>query len=547
VGSRRLVHRFRPRGLGGFELELVQRARLVDKGLELRWRPLTPTSGEDQSTAIKIELELEIELELDFRDVFEVRGALAPLPRAVAVERVERENALGFVYRGRDGLRRAVRLEPIPAPALTVSKGPDGGLRVRLARPVTPTPEEGGVRVWVDVRPERGCGPALEGWRARVVRLFEGERPPQKLPWRLRFPRSSLRTQEGRALARLVRRARRDLEGLMLRFDGGLAPAAGLPWFGTVFGRDSLVTALEVLPELPELARGVLRLLAGLQAQADERDPEREAEPGKIPHELRVGERALLGDVPYGLYYGSVDATPLFVWLLGLYTQQTGDRAPRPAPEGRGVPDVRAEGGQGGYAYAALRAGALLLRELGEPQRAQGLAREAEALKARFDEAFWLAREGYYALALLDGGERADAIASNPGHLLLTGLVPEARLPLLVERLLSPELFSGFGVRTLAATCGRYDPLSYHNGSVWPHDNALIVLGLLERGFRAEAQRIAQGLLDAASAPVFGWRLPELFGGFSREERSEPVPYPTACAPQAWSAGAAFVIARALR
>jgi glycogen debranching enzyme len=391
-------------------------------------------------------------------------------------------------------------------------------------------------------------------------------------------------------LARLIRQARLDLESLMFHFDRGFVPAAGLPWFVAIFGRDSLITALEVLPVLPELARGVLSVLGEFQAERD--DPERDAEPGKIPHEIRLGERALLGDLPFAPYYGSVDATPLFVMLLGEYLKVTKDWAflaqmagklrsaldwilqslqadqgflyyQRRAAKGlenqgwkdsteavcfcdgrvvRGRPIALVE--VQGYAYAALQAGAALLKRLGEREEAARLQYEAEELKRRFNREFWLEREGYFALALAEGLGLVDAITSNPGHGLLTGIIEEEYIPKVVQRLLSPELLSGFGIRTMATTCASYDPLSYHNGSVWPHDNALILLGLLRLGFVREARQVAQGLLEAARH--FEGQLPELFGGFSREEAPEPSPYPRACVPQAWAAGAAFVLLRVL-
>ncbi len=516
--------------------------------------------------------ELEVELGASFEDVFEVRG-IEPLRRVITQERLE--GGLLFRYEGQDGIRREVRLRF--SPGLRI-QGDERGCCL-----VLPMALEPGERLpllleaTVEFEPRRPV---------KTLELLQEEQDPEPLPWRLppvREPR----------LAQLIEQARRDLESLMWHFKPGPIASAGRPWFVALFGRDSLITALEILPFLPELARGTLAILGRLQATQD--DPTRDAEAGKIPHELRVGELANLGRVPFDPYYGSVDTTPLFVFLLGQYLKESGDWAflklmeqklalalgwiERTLREGEGFIyyQRRAEGGlenQGwkdsrdaicfqdgrpicgrpvalvevqGYAYAALVEGARLKRRLGDEREAERLEREATRLKRRFNQAFWLKEEGYFALALArgpQGPEPVDAITSNPGHGLLTGIIAEEKIASVVQRLLSPELFSGYGVRTMSTSCLAYDPKSYHNGSIWPHDNALILLGLLKWGFRREARRIAEGLLEAASA--FHGQLPELFAGFPRQAGRGPIPYEGACRPQAWAAGGGFVLARVL-
>ncbi|WP_084960164.1 glycogen debranching N-terminal domain-containing protein [Thermoactinospora rubra] len=381
-------------------------------------------------------------------------------------------------------------------------------------------------------------------------------------------------TTPHKVLARTLERSRDDLGALRLA-DGSVA--AGAPWFMTLFGRDSLITSWMALPLDQSLALGTLRRLAALQGRVD--DPLTEEEPGKILHELRHGVLSL--GVNASAYYGSVDATPLFVMLLGelcrwgLYGGAVQELLPaadramewitanadpflayrRKSDQGL-VNQGWKDSGDGvnhadgtlakppialaevqGYVYAAYRSRALF----GDADK---WLHKAEQLKRDFNERFWLPERGYYAIAI-DGNDRpVDGLASNMGHCLWTGIVDEDKAPQVAEHLLSPAMFTGYGVRTLASTMGAYNPMSYHNGSVWPHDNALIAAGLMRYGFVEEAQRIALGLLDAARA--FGGRLPELFCGFGRDEFPVPVPYPTSCSPQAWAAAAPIELLRTL-
>jgi glycogen debranching enzyme len=356
-----------------------------------------------------------------------------------------------------------------------------------------------------------------------------------------------------------------------------------------IFGRDALITALQTLALDPALARGALRTLAEHQARDD--DPFRDAEPGKIPHEIRHGPLARCGRLPYGRYYGSADATPLFLLALGEAVRWTGDlelaRELLPAAEaalawidlfgdrdGDGFVEYerRSSGGlehQGwkdshdavcfadgrpargpialcevqGYVYAAKRAMARVYRRLGQAEPAGRLRAEAAALRERFNERFWLPEQGVFALGL-DGEKRPiDAVASNAGQCLWAGIAKPDRAARLARRLLAEDLFSGWGVRTLSTRMAAYNPLSYHNGSVWPHDNALIAAGLARYGHAPEADAIIRAQLEAA-AHFPEYRLPELFAGFPRGCGGFPVAYPRANAPQAWAAGAVILLAQ---
>lgn len=385
-------------------------------------------------------------------------------------------------------------------------------------------------------------------------------------------------------------RAHEDLEALLMPCPGMpelTVVGAGVPWFLTLFGRDSLITSLLAAPEVPALMPDVLMALAA--TQADRVDPASVAEPGKIIHELRVSELATLGQVPYGLYYGSVDSTPLFLWGLSTVQDEAVQRALEPAARAA-LGWIRGPGGldtggfvtyvsdpnglkhQGwkdsfdavshadgriaggaialcevqGYTWRALTGAAGLARRYwDDPALADELEDVAARLQARFRERFWMQDAAFPALAIDGEGERVEVVASNAGHLLLTGMLDADEAARVTARLMEPDLFCGWGIRTLSTRAAAYQPTSYHNGSVWPHDNAMIAEGMRAYGHLDEARMLAQAIED--SATHFGGRLPELFYGFSREEFPRPVAYAHAARPQAWSAAAACVAQRILR
>jgi glycogen debranching enzyme len=368
------------------------------------------------------------------------------------------------------------------------------------------------------------------------------------------------------------------------------AVAAGAPWFMALFGRDSLLSSYMALPLDTSLLVGTLRALARQQGTRD--NPQTEEQPGRILHETRFGTSFPLTRGGGSVYYGTVDATPLFVMMLGelsrwgfapdaiaellphadralQWIDRDGDR------DGDGFVEYQRMSDSGlvsqgwkdshdgitfadgrsartpialaevqGYVYAAYLARAHLALQAGDVAESERLSARAGRLKAAFNERFWLPELGWFALGLDADKQPIDALASNMGHCLWTGLIDEDKAGAVVERLMSPEMFTGWGVRTLASTMGAYNPMSYHNGSVWPHDNALIATGLIRYGYVAEGQRLATAILEAATA--FGGRLPELFCGFDRAEFPTPIPYPTSCSPQAWAAATPIQLMKAL-
>ncbi|HEX2910147.1 MAG TPA: glycogen debranching N-terminal domain-containing protein [Chloroflexia bacterium] len=381
---------------------------------------------------------------------------------------------------------------------------------------------------------------------------------------------------------RVLKRSFDDLYMLLTYQGQELFFAAGVPWFVTLFGRDSLITALETLAYNPGIAAGTLQLLAAYQGK--EVNEWKDEQPGKILHELRVGERANLGEIPYTPYYGTVDSTPLFLILMGEYLRWTGDfelfkrllENVRAALhwidrygdiEGDGFVEYASKSAGGlsnqgwkdsgnsivnkdgslvtppvalvevqGYVYKAKTLLAPAFRTIGDNFTAQRLEIEAAELKEKFNKSFWMPDEQYYALALQKGGQQAQAIASNPGQALWTGIVPPDRAALVRDRLMQPDMFNGWGIRTLSAEAKAYNPFDYQVGSVWPHDNSLIAAGLKQHGFGEEAARIMTGLFMTAGF-LPDYRLPEVFSGVSREREPYPVKYPVACRPQAWAAG----------
>ena len=521
-----------------------------------------------------VEIELSILFGADHADIFEVRGMQRPR-RGRHDPPVIEPGEVVLAYEGLDCVVRTTRLafRPVPA-ALT---GGRASYRLPLA-----SQGQASVDVWV------GFDEGATAWSA-VPEFDRAHARAHEVLARRRDDVAGVVTSNPR-FSEWVERSALDL--LMMSTDTayGPYPYAGVPWFSTPFGRDGIITAYEVLWLDPAPARGVLRFLAA--TQATELDPERDAEPGKIIHEVRGGEMAALGEVPFGRYYGSVDATPLFVVLAEAYYRRTADRALIEAIwpnleralawidaygdlDGDGFVEYARRGNRGlssqgwkdsvdsishadgriatgpialcevqGYVYAARRAGAVLARVLGQPTRAAMLDDQAEQLRARFELAFWCEELGTYALAL-DGDKQPCTVrASNAGHCLFAGIASAERARRVVAVLLDDPAFSGWGIRTLDTTEARYNPISYHNGSVWPHDNAIIAMGMARYGHKEGCARVLNALYEA-SLHFDLRRMPELFCGFRPRPHEGPTLYPVACAPQAWAAGSVFLLLQA--
>jgi len=520
------------------------------------------------------EIELAYLFRADFADLFEVRGHRRATRghQSVAVDGVD---TVLFRYDGLDGVPRYTRIVVEPTPT-KLNAG-----SARLVVTMRPG-ERRSVFISVLCR-EHEAPPTV---RRRFAPCFREARQTTR-----RATARAARVETSNALLNeLLNRSMADLYTLMTDTPFGPYPYAGIPWFSTAFGRDGIITAIQFLAIDPDVAKGVLKFLA--ETQARETNPVADAEPGKILHETRSGELSRLGEVPFRLYYGSIDATPLFVSLAGLYLERTGDietiralwphidaaltwldrygdrdgdgfveysRATDAGLANQGWKDSYdavfhddgrlAEGPIAlcevqGYVYAAKRHAAEIALQLGDPNRAATLNQQAERLRVQFEAAFWCEDIGTYALAL--DGEKAPCRvrASNAGHLLFSGIASPDRAARVAGQLMGPAFFSGWGIRTVATTEARYNPMSYHNGSVWPHDNALIALGLARYGFKEHVKQLFAALF-AASTYMELRRLPELFCGFQRMPERGPTLYPVACSPQAWASAVPFALLQA--
>lgn len=520
-----------------------------------------------------IQLELVVTFGADFVDIFEVRG-MRRHQRGIRLEpKVERDQVT-IGYEGLDGVNRRTRLrfEPTPNEVTETS----AAYRLRLA-PGRSSSIDLTVACDNDRRRIRSVGFDSALKRASGLR---GQ--AQATSTRLGTSNEACDEWLDRSLA--------DLVMMTTQTEHGPYPYAGVPWFSTAFGRDALIVGRQTLWIMPDLAKGVLAYLAAYQADDD--DPARDAQPGKILHETRRGEMAGTGEIPFGRYYGSHDSTPLFVGLAADHFRHTGDlgfarqiwpnveRALEwmdgPAdPDGDGFMEYERRTPSGlihqgwkdshdgifhadgslaegpialceiqAYAYAARVGAAELADALELPDRAAALRGQADGLRRRFEEAYWLEDLGTYAMAL-DGDKRPTRVrTSNPGHCLASGIVSPDRADRLAATLMDDASFSGWGVRTVAAGESRYNPMSYHDGSIWPHDSAMVAMGLGRYGHHDAAVRILTGLFEA-SRHFDLMRLPELFCGFTRRDNEAPTLYPVACSPQAWASGAPFMLLQA--
>ncbi|MFL6099751.1 MAG: glycogen debranching N-terminal domain-containing protein [Actinomycetales bacterium] len=556
---------------------LVERERLVGNGIREDLRIRNPGA---EAAACRV----SVAVEADFADLFEVKDGRIQARGERASDASDGRLVLEHSWRG--SRRGAVVEVPGASSVTAVSRTQSAG----VVQYDVVVPPRGAWSVSLVVRP------VLDG--EEIEASFPLDRPlKESLParrlqqWNMTTP---IATTGHEGLQQVLRRSQQDLGSLRIfdKDDPSMAAvAAGAPWFMALFGRDSLLTAAMALPVDRRLALGTLRTLARHQGRVV--DPVTEEEPGRILHEVRLGVESALSLGGGNIYYGTVDATPLFVFVLGelarwgaapeevqellphadraldwidRYGDRDGDgfveyqRATDRGLRNQGWKDswdgvTFADGRVAeppialcevqGYAYQAFQARADLAGDFGDEETAQYWSQRADVLRAAFNEQFWLPDKGYYALALDRDKKPVDSCASNMGHCLWTGIVDGDKAAAVVEHLMSPAMFTGWGVRTLSAEMGAYDPVSYHNGSVWPHDNALIVAGLVRYGFVKEAQQLAESLLDAAQQ-FPGGRLPELFCGLARDEFAQPVAYPTSCSPQAWAAATPIQLIRSL-
>jgi glycogen debranching enzyme len=522
--------------------------------------------------SLPVELRIGVRFASDFADLFEVRGLKRERRGTTRRSSINKGHQVLLNYQGLDGATRrtAISFDPPPTRISEIDAYYDCIL-----------PPGDITRIFIAV----GCD-TTEGSKIPFTRALIGAHRER------RTAASGTATVESSnaLLNEVLCRSSADLAMLMTDTPHGRYPYAGVPWYSTTFGRDGIITALQMLWLDPTIARGVLRRLAFFQARTV--DPQADAQPGKILHETRAGEMAVLGEVPFRLYYGTVDATPLFVLLAGAYLDRTGDKQTIvelwPAIEaalswidrygdadGDGFVEYRRATEQGlanqgwkdsfdavfhadgtlvegdvalaevqGYVFAAKLAAARCARRIGLPDCAVALEQQAAQLAERFESAFWCPELNSYVLALDGNKGQCRVHASNAGQVLFSGIASPERAAKVADTLLGPQFFSGWGIRTVAKGAARYNPMSYHNGSIWPHDNALIALGFARYGLKSAVAQLFKGLFDAATYMDLR-RLPELFCGFKRQASRGPTLYPVACSPQAWASATPFTLLEA--
>ena len=550
VFRRDILHVFRSKFL--WDAACYERLRLTNHGLD------------------PVNLSLVLRFGADFADIFEVRGLTRTRRGQQRPPRVE-AGALVLEYEGLDGVTRRTRIQCSPPP--TAIDGEEIRVSVSL-------PPQASDTIFCTVSCEVGSSrPHVHAYDTAFNTVQATVRQYQERKPRIETANELFNDWLGRSSA--------DVDMMLTGTPHGVYPYAGVPWFSTPFGRDGIITALELLWIDPGVARGVLGYLAA--TQATERNPAQDAEPGKILHETRGGEMAALGEIPFGRYYGSVDSTPLFVLLAGAYYERTGDRAFIDSiwpnieaalhwidtygdPDGDGLVEYMRQTPDGlvqqgwkdsqdsvfhasgvladppvalcevqAYVHLAKRRAAELATALGDPARAAQLGGQADALRERFEALFWSDELSAYAIAL-DGRKQPCLVrSSNAGHCLFGRIASRERAGRVAQALTADDMFSGWGVRTLSTSEVRYNPMSYHNGSVWPHDNALVARGFSNYGLTGAARTVFRGLFDL-SLFVDQHRMPELVCGFRRRPGEGPTLYPVACAPQAWAAAAVYML-----
>jgi len=514
---------------------------------------------------------LVLRLGADFRDMFEVRGEVrATRGRLLPVETLGASSL--YRYEGLDGVLRTTSISFSPAPTRLTRTRAEFLLKL---------PADGKARVYIEVGTAPGSGVGKERFRQAAARARRG--------MRTRLRRSARLRTSGRLFNEWIDKSHADLALLTSELPTGPYPYAGIPWFSTAFGRDAIITSLQMLWLDPTLACGVLTFLS--HHQAHETSSFQDSAPGKIMHETRKGEMTTMRELPFGRYYGGVDTTPLFLMLAGAYAERTGDltlieelwpslveamswieRVSDAHPDGflayaRGEDTGLANQGWKdsedsihhadgrlpdgpialvevqGYVFAALQAMATLAELRGDPAASAGWRSRADRLRAAVEQRFWMDECGFYAIAIDGRGALCRVRGSNTGHLLYTGLVSPERANRVLRQLLSPAFDTGWGIRTLAPGEARFNPMSYHNGSVWPHDTALCAAGMARYGERGGPVRLTSEMFEAAVH--FDMHLPELFCGFPRAPGEPPIAYPVACLPQAWAAGSVFMLLQA--
>ncbi len=555
----------------GPERVIVQGTVHIRRVLELFGQQLAETITLTNYDLTSAPLTVGLRAGADFRDIFEVRGFKRAKRGTLHHAEVSAEAAV-FRYRGLDNVARETRIEFDPPAQRVVNDGVFWKVELRTCEPVT-------LRVRVSAN-EAGAADPL-GFHTRPLR-------PEARARDLSLPQI---LSDNVFFNRVLTRGMHDLVMMCTMTEQGLYPYAGIPWYVCPFGRDALITSLEFLPWFPEVARGALAFLAAWQGTKV--DDFTEEQPGKILHEFRHGELANTREIPFIPYYGTVDATPLFLMLLEAYVRWTNDleflrahwgHAKAAARWMRDSGDIDGDGfleytrhsekglvSQGwkdswdaifyangalveppvalcevqGYAYAAYRAMDYLARRVGDVAEGAQWLGQSERLRERFLAQFWWPEEDVFSLAL-DGEKRPCAVvSSNSGQCLWTGIVPDERAEAMIARLMREDMYSEWGIRTVSTSAARYNPMSYHNGSVWPHDTAIVAAGFARYGHKEEAAKLL-GNLYGVSLYFEGARLPELLCGFARRVGYGPTRYPVACSPQTWAAGAPFLLLAAL-